>query len=77
MPKRKRAKKAEARHTHISARVMSHEMHAIAGINSAGTSPEYNHWSSPDDPVYEFTTGLTILSEIIDPAERLGHGVQH
>lgn len=52
---------------------MSFEMHASAGINSAAHSPEYDHWSSPDDPVYEFTTGLTVTAEIINPSERAGH----
>lgn len=77
MPRRrKRQRKREEEHTHLAIRVERYEARVEASVNHHVFAPEYAWNLDDEDPVYEFTSHLTIEGTSTYPEERAGDGYE-
>lgn len=73
MPRRtKRQKQPEEEHTHLAIRVERCEASVEAAINYNVYTPQTAWHSDDDDPLYRFTTRLTVAGISTYPEERAG-----
>lgn len=71
--KKTRRKKPEEEYFHIAIRVERFETKTEASIHRDTTHPEFAYRLDDSDPVYRFTTELTIFGTAFDPKARAGH----
>ena len=67
----KRQKKSGEEHTHLAVKVQRSEASVEAGINHNVYSPQYAWDLDDDDPLYQFTTRLTVAGIVTDSSLRL------
>ncbi|RWH54980.1 MAG: hypothetical protein EOQ83_29700 [Mesorhizobium sp.] len=73
MPRKtKRQKQPAEEHTHLAIRVERSEASVEAAINYNVYTPQYAWNSNDDDPLYRFTTRLTVAGTCTYPEERAG-----
>lgn len=73
MPRsKKRRNKPDEEHTFITIRVEHHDASISAGVNSEVYAPQFASKLDDDDPVFEFTSQVTITGVSTYPPEKAG-----
>jgi len=69
---RKRPKKPEEQHSYVGIRLGRYEARVGAGVNRHVYAPQYAWDLDDDDPLYEFTSQVTIMGISTYPPDREG-----